>query len=99
MRVSSLVVPKLARKLRRNFPQSLNDSLILLRSEINVVQSRLLKWLDGLHIHPGIIGEFDDSALMKVFGQAGAGIFVARPQSPAKSPDTKACRSLNRRKP
>jgi len=36
-------VPKLARKLRRNFPQSLNDSLILLRSEINVVQSRLLK--------------------------------------------------------
>ena len=75
--VSFLAVPKLARKLRKNFPQSLNDSPILLPSEINVVQSRLLKWLDGLHIHPRIIGEFDDSALMKVFGQAGAGIFVA----------------------
>ena len=29
------------------------------------------------HIHPRIIGEFDDSALMKTFGQAGAGIFIA----------------------
>ncbi len=75
--ISFLAVPKLAGKLRRNFPESLNGSPILLPSEINIVQSRLLKWLDGLHIHPRIIGEFDDSALMKVFGQAGAGIFVA----------------------
>ena len=75
--VSFLAVPKLARKLRKNFPQSLNDSPILLPSEINVVQSRLLKWLDGLHIHPRIIDEFDDSDLMKVLGQVGAGIFVA----------------------
>ena len=75
--ISFLAVPKLARKLRKNFPESLNGSPILLPSEINVVQARLLKWLDGLHIHPRIVGEFDDSALMKVFGQAGAGIFVA----------------------
>ena len=43
MRVSSLAVPKLARKLRKNFQQSLKDTLILLPGEINVVQSRLLK--------------------------------------------------------
>jgi LysR family transcriptional activator of nhaA len=30
-----------------------------------------------LHIHPRIVGEFDDSALMKVFGQAGTGIFIS----------------------
>jgi LysR family transcriptional activator of nhaA len=30
----------------------------------------------GLHqIQPRIVGEFDDSALLKVFGQAGSGIF------------------------
>ena len=75
--VSFFALPKLAKTLRKNFPQSLNGSPILLPSEINVVQARLLKWLDGLHIYPRIIGEFDDSALMKVFGQAGAGIFVA----------------------
>jgi len=75
--ISFLAVPKLARPLRKQFPQSLNGSPLLLPTEINMVQARLLKWLDGLHIHPRIVGEFDDSALMKVFGQAGAGIFIA----------------------
>jgi DNA-binding transcriptional LysR family regulator len=28
-------------------------------------------------VHPRIIGEFDDGALMKAFGQSGAGAFVA----------------------
>jgi LysR family transcriptional regulator, transcriptional activator of nhaA len=36
----------------------------------------LFQWLDKHHLHPKITGEFDDSALMKVFGQAGAGIFA-----------------------
>ena len=75
--ISFLAVPALARKLRKNFPQSLNGTPLLLPSEINVVQARLLKWLDGQHVYPRIVGEFDDSALMKVFGQAGAGVFTA----------------------
>lgn len=29
-----------------------------------------------MHIHPRIVDEFDDSALMKAFGQAGSGIFI-----------------------
>lgn len=75
--VSFLAVSRLAKTLSRNFPQSLNGSPLLLPSESNMMQSRLLKWLDGLHIHPRIVGEFDDSALMKVFGQAGTGVFIA----------------------
>ncbi len=75
--ISFLAVPGLAKKLRKVFPQSLNASPLLIPSEINMVQARLLKWLDGLHIYPRIIGEFDDSALMKVFGQSGKGIFIA----------------------
>jgi len=74
--VSFLAVPELAKTLRKNFPQSLTGSPLLLPSETNMVQARLLKWLDGLHIHPRIVGEFDDSALMKVFGQAGTGVFI-----------------------
>jgi len=35
-----------------------------------------VQWFDSLHIHPRIIGEYDDSALMKAFGQTGAGVFV-----------------------
>jgi LysR family transcriptional activator of nhaA len=75
--VSFMAAPKLAKGLRKGFPQSLDGAPVLLPTEVNVVQSRLLQWFDSLHIHPRIVGEFDDSALMKVFGQAGKGVFVA----------------------
>jgi LysR family transcriptional activator of nhaA len=75
--ISFLATAALARPLRKGFPNSLDGAPMLVPSEINVVQSRLLRWFDSLHIHPRIVGEFDDSALMKAFGQAGQGVFVA----------------------
>lgn len=75
--VSFLATAKLARALKQDFPQSLNGAPVLLPSDINMVQSRLLSWFDARHIYPSIVGEFDDSALMKVFGQAGKGVFIA----------------------
>ena len=75
--VSFFAVPKLADKLGKNFPQSLKGAPLLMPSNITVVQSRLLKWFDQLHIQPRIVGEFDDSALMKAFGRAGTGVFIA----------------------
>jgi LysR family transcriptional regulator, transcriptional activator of nhaA len=75
--ISFLAVAGMATKLRKHFPQSLDGAPLLLPSEINLVQSRLLQWLDGLRIYPRIVGEFDDSALMKAFGQAGTGVFIA----------------------
>jgi len=66
-----------AQALTKDFPQSLEAEPMLLPSEISVAHSRLLKWFDKLHIHPRIVGEFDDSALMKAFGQAGTGVFIA----------------------
>jgi len=75
--ITFFATPLLASKFRKGFPQSLKGAPLLLPSEMTVVQSRLLKWFDGLHIHPRIVGEFDDSALMKAFGQGGAGIFIA----------------------
>jgi LysR family transcriptional activator of nhaA len=74
--ISFLAVPHLANPLRKNFPHSLNGAPLLIPSETNLVQARLLEWLDSLRIYPRIVGEFDDSALMKVFGQAGTGIFI-----------------------
>ena len=41
------------------------------------IRVQLQQWFDKWHIHPRIVGEFDDSALMKEFGQAGIGIFAA----------------------
>jgi LysR family transcriptional activator of nhaA len=74
--ISFLGVPHLAKTLYKNFPYSLNNAPLLIPSETNVMQAKLLNWLDSLHIYPRIVGEFDDSALMKVFGQAGTGIFI-----------------------
>lgn len=74
--ISFLAVPHLAETLRKDFPRSLNGAPMLIPSESNLVQSKLLDWLDSLRVYPRIVGEFDDSALMKVFGQAGTGCFV-----------------------
>jgi len=75
--ISFLAVPALAKKLKKNFPQSLNAAPLLIPSEVNSVQGKLIHWLESMHIYPRIVGEFDDSALMKVFGQAGHGVFIA----------------------
>ena len=68
---------RLARKLGKNFPDSLNGAPLLIPGETTMVQRRLMLWLEGLHIHPRVIGEFDDSALMKAFGRSGSGVFIA----------------------
>ncbi|HID48579.1 MAG TPA: transcriptional activator NhaR [Chromatiales bacterium] len=75
--ISFFATRGLAGKLDKNFPHSLSGAPLLLPGEMTMVRSRLVQWLDGLHIHPRIVGEFDDSALMKAFGRAGSGVFIA----------------------
>lgn len=75
--VSFFATPKLAQMHRGVFPKSLNHAPLLLPSSDTSMRKRLIQWLDSQHIHPNLVGEFDDSALMKTFGQAGVGIFIA----------------------
>lgn len=75
--VTFLATPALAAKLEGKFPHQLNAAPLLIPGEDSVVQAPLLRWLRGQDIHPRIVGEFDDGALMKSFGQAGAGVFPA----------------------
>jgi LysR family transcriptional activator of nhaA len=35
------------------------------------------QWFDSEGIQPKVVGEFEDSALLKVFGTEGAGLFAA----------------------
>ena len=49
----------------------------LLPGEDFAIHSGLLQWFEQNHLRPHVVGEFDDSALMKAFGQAGAGLFAA----------------------
>ncbi|MDP1706160.1 MAG: transcriptional activator NhaR, partial [Sulfurimicrobium sp.] len=72
-----LATPALAARLEGDFPHLLNAAPLLIPGEESVVHAPLLRWLRGQDIHPRIVGEFDDGALMKSFGQAGAGVFPA----------------------
>ncbi|HQZ45567.1 MAG TPA: transcriptional activator NhaR [Usitatibacteraceae bacterium] len=68
---------KLARKYQEPFPQCLDRAPMLLPGEDAALRPRLLQWFEALAIRPQIVGEFDDSALMKAFGEMGTGIFAA----------------------
>jgi len=68
---------RLARAHRRGFPRSLSGAPLLLPTDNTAVRRSLEQWFDAQGIHPLVIGEFEDSALLNVFGQAGLGIFAA----------------------
>ncbi len=69
--------PGLASRYRRNFPASLNGAPVLLPTENTMMRRSLEQWFDFQDIRPDIIGEFEDSALLKVFGLRGTGLFPA----------------------
>lgn len=75
--VTFFAAPALARRLKGSFPRRLDGAPLLLPSEGSAVRRPLEQWLDRHRIKPVVVGEFDDSALMKSFGEAGAGAFVA----------------------
>ncbi len=60
-----------------SFPHSLNGVPLLLPTTRTSLRRYLDQWFVSENIRPFIIGEFDDSALMKSFGLAGEGIFPA----------------------
>lgn len=73
--VCFLATHDLAAKFRRGFPKSLNGSPLLLPSDHTALRQTLNAWFDSKRIHPTVLGEFDDSALMLSMGRAGVGIF------------------------
>lgn len=75
--VSFFATPALAATYGQNFPQSLQQAPLLVPGADTSLRKKLMHWLDSQKIRPIIVGEFDDSALMKAFGQAGIGIFTA----------------------
>lgn len=74
--VSFFAADVLAAQLRGGFPECLQGAPLLLPGEDAAVRTRLLRWLKDRGLNVRIVGEFDDGALMKAFGQAGAGVFV-----------------------
>lgn len=69
--------PELLNTLKGVFPMLLQGAPFLMPGDDVAIRPRLEQWFESKRLHPRIVGEFDDSALLKSFGQAGAGLFVA----------------------
>jgi LysR family transcriptional activator of nhaA len=68
---------ELAKRYGADFPSGLNGAPLLLPTRNNAVRGRLDQWFERNGIRPDIVGEFEDSALLKTFGRSGLGLFPA----------------------
>ena len=75
--VSIFGAPKLASRYRRGFPASLTGAPFILPGEGTLIRRALEDWFEVTGIRPAVVGEFEDTALLNVFGQAGNGLFAA----------------------
>lgn len=67
----------LVQSARKNFPESLGESPLLLPTAHTAVRARIDHWLEQRAIRPRVAGQFSDSALLKTFGASGMGLFPA----------------------
>jgi LysR family transcriptional activator of nhaA len=75
--VSVFAAASLAEKFSSTFPASLEGAPFLLPLENTMMRRALDSWFDDRGIKPRIVGEFQDSALLKTFAQSGSGLIVA----------------------
>jgi LysR family transcriptional regulator, transcriptional activator of nhaA len=73
---SFFAAPVLRKTLVGAFPACLNGAPMLVPGADTPLRARFERWCDAAALRPRVVGEFDDSALMKAFGQRGAGVFI-----------------------
>lgn len=66
----------LAKKYRSNFPASLDGAPFLLPTQETVLRRQLDRWFSEQNVTPRIRGEFADSAMLKIAGRSGMGLFA-----------------------
>lgn len=75
--VSFLCAPALAERLQGPFPRCLDGVPMLVQGAASSLRQQFDAWITRSGLHPRIVGEFDDSALMMAFGREGRGVFMA----------------------
>lgn len=75
--VSFFASRALARTYRRGFPASLDGAPVLLPLSTSALRRGLDQWFEQQGVRPRVVAEFADSALLKVFGADGVGVFPA----------------------
>jgi len=74
--VSLMAAPSLASRVLDGFPKSLDGAPFLLPEVGSAMRALLEAWFERETIRPEVVAEFNDSALLKAFGEDGAGIFA-----------------------
>jgi LysR family transcriptional activator of nhaA len=75
--MSFFCTPALKKQLQGDFPACLNDAPMLVLGPSSSVRKQFDSWLTRHQIHPRVIGEFDDGALMRAFGREGRGVYLS----------------------
>lgn len=75
--MSFFCAPGLRTELEGDFPQCLDGAPMLVQGSTSSVRRQFDAWLVRQRLHPRIVGEFDDTALMNAFGREGRGIFMS----------------------
>jgi LysR family transcriptional regulator, transcriptional activator of nhaA len=75
--IAFFAAPKLAARIKRGFPKSLNGAPMIVPTDDTSFGRQVRVWLDEQGLRPVIAAEVEDSALMKVLGRAGDGVFPA----------------------
>lgn len=74
--VSFFASARLRKSLKGKFPACLAGAPMLVPGADVAERLCLDRWCEANKLRPRVVGEFDDSALMKSFGQHGAGVFI-----------------------
>lgn len=74
--ISFCIANKMAKKLDQPFPHCLDQFPFLLPTKDTALRQSLLQWFEKNNIYPNFVAEIQDSALMKMLGQEGHGIFA-----------------------
>jgi LysR family transcriptional activator of nhaA len=67
--------PNVAGRLRTKFPKSLNGAPMFLPTDNTALRRNLDFWFDEQGIGPLVLGEFEDHALLRAFGEMRPAIF------------------------
>ncbi len=69
--------PALAARLGPGFPASLDGAPLILPTNASPLRRSLQGWFDSRGLRPRVVAEVEDSALIKVLGADGLGVFAA----------------------
>jgi len=75
--VTFLASPARRARLRGDFPDCLDGADFLFPTDDTVLRRSLEQWFESKNVQPRLAAEFQDSALLRVFGQEGEGVFCA----------------------